>query len=116
MGERAHGSLEGMTASRGRGRMLVLASALASFPLRAAGADAPAAAAAVSALYKAHFAKGQRWDITFERERARFAAPLLRMLDEDAAAQAATPTEVVGLDHDPLTNSQEGADLFVVGT
>jgi hypothetical protein len=90
--------------------------AQAALPLRGADADAPAAAAAVSALYKAHFAKGQRWDITFERERARFAAPLLRMLDEDAAAQAATPTEVVGLDHDPLTNSQEGADRFVVGT
>jgi hypothetical protein len=96
-------------------RTLLVAAASCAAPLQAAGPDAAAAAAAVSALYKAHFAKGQRWDITFERERARFAAPLLKLLDEDAAAQKATPAEVVGLDHDPLTYSQEEAERYSVG-
>jgi hypothetical protein len=93
----------------------VAAAALAEAQIGGRNADPAAAVAVVSALYKGHFARGQRWDITFERERARFAAPLLRLLDDDAAAQKATPSEVVGLDHDPLTNSQEGADSYAVG-
>jgi hypothetical protein len=91
------------------------AATLADAQVRARDAGAAAAAGVVGALYKGHFARGQRWDITFERERARFAAPLLRKLDEDATAQKATPGEVVGLDHDPLTNSQEGADSYALG-
>jgi len=99
-------------------RAALLLAVLLSDPLSAAGAEADrqAAAATVSALYKAHFAKGQRWDITLERERARFATPLLRLLDEDLAAQAATPGEVVGLDYDPLTSAQDEAESFAVGS
>src|SRR5262245_66510892 len=80
-------------------RALTLA-VLAALPVRAAEPDPAAAAAVVSGLYKTHFAKSQRWDITLETERRRFAAPLLKQLDEDLAAQEATPGEVVGLDLD----------------
>jgi hypothetical protein len=94
----------------------VLASvALVALPVRGAEPDLGAAAAVVSGLYKTHFAKSQRWDITLEAERKRFAAPLLKQLDEDLAAQEATPGEVVGLDFDPLTHSQEEAEGYKIG-
>lgn len=94
--------------------LVVVALFAAALPLQAA--DRAAAEAVVRSLYRSHFSKNQRWDLTLKGERARFAAPLLRMLDEDMAAAAATPDEVVGLDHDPLTNSQEEVDSYKMGT
>jgi hypothetical protein len=96
-------------------RRLFASIALAALPVRGADPDLVAAVAVVSGLYKTHFAKSQRWDITLEAERRRFAAPLLKQLDEDLAAQEATPGEVVGLDFDPLTYSQEEAESYRVG-
>lgn len=93
--------------------LVVVALLAAALPLRAA--DGTAAETVVGSLYKGHFSRSQRWDLTLKRERARFTASLLRMLDEDMAAQAATPNEVVGLDYDPLTNSQEAMDSYKVG-
>jgi hypothetical protein len=104
-----------MRAHSGWSTVVVLAAAFADAQGRDVMLDPAPAVEVVATLYKAHFARGQRWDITFERDRARFAPTLLRMLDEDAAAQKATPSEVVGLDHDPLTNSQEGADGYTLG-
>jgi hypothetical protein len=94
--------------------LLVVALFAVALPLRAEGGAA--AEAVVSSLYKGHFSGSQRFDLTLKRERARFAPTLLRMLDEDRAAAAATPDEVVGLDHDPLTNSQEEMESYKVGT
>lgn len=94
--------------------LVVVALFTVALPLQAA--DGTAAEAVVRSLYKAHFSKSQRWDLTLKGERARFASPLLKMLDEDMAATAANPDEVVGLDGDPLTNSQEAMDSYKVGT
>lgn len=44
-----------------------------------------------------------------------FSAEIIQGLKEDAAAQAKVPDEVVGLDFDPLTNSQEDCSPFKVG-
>src|SRR5262245_49278557 len=96
-------------------RRALVVSLLAALPMLAAEPDLAAAAALVRGLYKTHFAKSQRWDITLETERKRFAAPLLKQLDEDLAAQEATPGDVVGLDFDPLTNAQEEAESYKVG-
>src|SRR5205085_470741 len=81
--------------------------------LQAATVDTPAAV--VRAVYRTHFSNQQRFDLTLKRERARFAAPLLALLDADGKAAAANAEEVVGLDFDPLTNSQEAAGSYTVG-
>jgi hypothetical protein len=94
--------------------VITLALAVITSPQRAA--DTAAAGEVVSALYKSHFSLEQRWDLTIKRERARFAAPLMKLLDEDMAASEATPGEIVGLDYNPLTSSQEEADGYKVGT
>jgi hypothetical protein len=90
--------------------------ALAAMTLPLHADDGAAAGQVVTSLYKTHFAGKQRFDLTLKRERGRFAAPLLKLLDEDSAAQAATPGEVVGLDYDPLTSSQEEAESYRVGS
>ena len=81
--------------------------------LLAAAAQGPAAV--VDGLYQSHFAHHQRFDATMKAERARFGTALLAQLDADAKASAANSEEVVGLDFDPLTNSQEEADGYSVG-
>jgi hypothetical protein len=95
--------------------MLVVAvlSMTAAEAVQAAPLETPAAV--VEAVYHGHFAHHQRFDETLKRERARFAAPLLALLDADGRAAAANPDEVVGLDFDPLTNGQEEATAYTVG-
>lgn len=44
-----------------------------------------------------------------------FSAEIIQGLKEDEAAQAKVPDEVVGLDFDPITNSQEDCSPFKVG-
>ncbi len=70
----------------------------------------------VTAFYRGHFAQHQRWDLTEKRERKNFTAELVSLLDEDLAKQAANPDEVVGLDFNPVTNAQDDATRFKVGT
>jgi len=95
--------------------------ALAGWMLAAAqgcGAARPAspdAGAVVTALYQDHFAHEQRWDRTYERQRALFAPALATLLEADGRAAAANPDEVVGLDFDPLTDAQEEMTAFEVG-
>jgi hypothetical protein len=93
----------------------LLASGPAAAKTRAPGAGtAQTAEAFVTAFYRGHFARRQRWDLTFARERAKFAPDLLALLDADARKQAATPDEVVGLDFDPVINAQEEATRYKV--
>lgn len=90
--------------------------ALVALALHLSPAEAPATTpeARVEALYRAHFGGGQSFERTEKKERARFAAPLLALLDADLAASAAAD-EVVGLDFDPLTSSQEAMEGYHVG-
>lgn len=44
-----------------------------------------------------------------------FSAEIIRGLKEDEAAQAKVPDELVGLDFDPIANSQEDCSPFKVG-
>lgn len=97
-----------------RSHALVFA-ALTTLALPLYADDGAAARQVVTSLYKTHFAVKQRFDLTMKRERRLFAAPLLKLLDEDGAAQKANPGEIVGLDWDPFTSSQEGADSYQVG-
>jgi hypothetical protein len=93
----------------------MLASAAAAQACSAAAQPAsPAPVAVVRALYQDHFAHEQSWTRTFERQRALFAPGLLALLDADARAAAANPDEVVGLDFDPLTDSQDEMTSFQV--
>lgn len=92
--------------------MVMLSAALALF------VAAPVAAGPVEVVqdvYTQHFAHQQRWDLTAERARERFAPALLALLDADDRAAAASPGELVGLDFDPLTNAQEEADSWTAG-
>jgi hypothetical protein len=100
-----------MTFHRTTAALALTLAALAA-PTVAAPLDGPTAA--VDALYRGHFAHSQSFDETHTRDRARFAAPLLALLDADAKA-ARGSDEVVGLDFDPLTNSQEEAEGYSVG-
>jgi hypothetical protein len=69
----------------------------------------------VEKLYKSHFAHEQNFEATEKREWAVFAPALAALLKADAKASAASADEVVGLDFDPLTSSQEAADGYKVG-
>ena len=80
----------------------------------AAKPASPDATAVVDALYQDHFAHEQNWTGTYQRQRALFAPELAALLDADDRAAAANADEVVGLDFDPLTDSQEGMTRFQV--
>ncbi len=47
--------------------------------------------------------------------RSAFDAELFRLLKEDAEAQDKVPGEIVGLDFDPILNSQDPSKRYVVG-
>ncbi len=66
----------------------------------------------VTALYKDHFAHKQRWDLTLKTYHAKLAPELAGLLDESDRKQAANPDEVVGIDFNPMTDSQEEAQSF----
>ncbi len=55
-------------------------------------------------------------DIALKKKKSAFSAELYKRLEEDRAVAAKTPDEVVGLDFDPFTNSQDPSDKYVVGT
>jgi hypothetical protein len=96
---------------------LPFAAALVACLAVAAVAAPPASdpAAVVRALYRAHFAHKQRWDLTIKQNRKMFEPELLALLDESERKQAANPDEVVGLDFDPITDSQEIASSYRIG-
>lgn len=55
------------------------------------------------------------WERALKDKRFAASAELLRLLIEDAAAQAKVTGEIVGLDFDPILNSQDPAKRYVVG-
>lgn len=69
----------------------------------------------VRTLYADHFAHGQRWPQTYERQRALFAPELAALLNADLRAAAEKPDEIVGLDFDPLTDAQDDRERYEVG-
>jgi hypothetical protein len=72
--------------------------------------------AVVRALYTDHFAHQQNIENTFRRKRLTFAPQLRRLMDESFRKQRANPDEIVGLDFNPLTNAQEEANGFEIGS
>src|SRR5579862_6039948 len=96
---------------------MVAFSILFSPALRSAPAESPkeASVAVVKALYKAHFANKQRFDVTFKQQRSHFTKALCSLMDVVDAKAAANPNEVVGLDFDPIINAQEEANSYEVG-
>jgi hypothetical protein len=72
--------------------------------------------AVVRSLYTDHFAHQQNIATTFQRKRVVFAPELRRLMDESFRKQRANPDEIVGLDFNPLTNAQEEANSFEVGS
>jgi hypothetical protein len=93
--------------------MMTLAAVLAFFLVTPATSTPESV---VKDLYTHHFAHEQRFDLTIKQDRAQFAPALLTLLDADAKAAAANKDEIVGLDFDPLTNSQEQNDGWTMGT
>ncbi len=67
------------------------------------------------AWYRAQSKNGGSLPAALRRKRANFSPELVRGLEEDAAAAARSPNEIVGLDSDPVLNAQDYADRYVVG-
>ncbi|HQR39075.1 MAG TPA: DUF3828 domain-containing protein [Blastocatellia bacterium] len=97
-----------------RAVVVVLALAVAAVVSPAAQGAAATPKQMVTTLYQYHFAHKQRWDLTFKRYRSYFSKDLLALFDDNDKRQAASPDEVVGLDFDPITDSQEEASGYAV--
>jgi len=54
-------------------------------------------------------------DIALKKRSSAFGPELRQALKEDSAAQAKSPGEIVGLDFDPILNSQDPEDRYEVG-
>jgi hypothetical protein len=93
---------------------LAIAAAAGACGTAAAREAQPDPATVVRTLYTRHFGAQQNWEETYRAERALFAPELAQMLDADDAASAANQDEVVGLDFDPLTWSQDTMTGFDV--
>src|ERR1044071_9727129 len=65
------------------------------------------------AWYIAHSKHQVPLDLALKRKRANFSAELVRRLNEDRAASAKSPGEIVGLEFDPVLNSQDLAEKYV---
>jgi len=70
----------------------------------------------VAAVYRFHFAHGQNWDVSRRRYSARLSARLERLLAADDRLKASADGELIGLDYDPLTFSQEELAGYRLGT
>lgn len=108
----AHAHRTSTAAARAFIAALVVTVAVAACPAAQATATTPKGI--VTAIYRYHFAHKQRWDLTFKRYRTMFSKDLLAAFDDNDKRQAASPDEVVGLDGDPLTDSQEMCDGYTV--
>lgn len=54
-------------------------------------------------------------EVAMREKRSSFSPELLKALQEDVAAAHKDPGEIVGLDFDPILNSQEEPERYVVG-
>lgn len=90
-------------------------------PAAAIAPDPPekACRAFVQEFYDWYAKRSHRGDFGIEtalKERRHvFDAQLVRRLQEDAAAAAKSPGEIVGLDFDPVLNAQDIAEKYIVG-
>ncbi len=58
--------------------------------------------------------EGRVTDIALRDKSSQFSVELVRQLKEDSEAQDESPGEIVGLDFDPILNSQDPSERFVV--
>jgi hypothetical protein len=73
----------------------------------------------VGEFYAWYLARGKNTDplrVALRRKRANFSPELIRRLNEDYGAAAKSPNEIVGLDGDPVLNSQDFADKYITGS
>jgi hypothetical protein len=66
--------------------------------------------------YVAQSKHGEPLKAALKQKRANFSRELIRALNEDAKAAAKSPGEIVGLDFDPILNSQDFAEKYVPGS
>jgi hypothetical protein len=72
----------------------------------------------VGEFYAWYIARGKNGDllrVALRRKKANFSLEVIRRLSEDAKAVARSPNEIVGLDFDPVLNSQDFAEKYVPG-
>lgn len=72
----------------------------------------------VGEFYTWYLAQGKNGDplrVALRRKKTNFSGEVIRRLNEDAAAGAKSPNEIVGLDFDPVLNSQDFAEKYVPG-
>jgi hypothetical protein len=81
-------------------------------------AEAAACRKFVGGFYAWYLAHGRSRDplaAALRQKRASFSLALVRGLNEDARAAARSPSEIVGLDFDPVLNSQDFAERYSPG-
>jgi Protein of unknown function (DUF3828) len=59
---------------------------------------------------------GTNFEAALRDKRSAFDPELFKALQEDIQAQAKVPGEIVGLDFDPIVNSQDPCERYVVGS
>jgi hypothetical protein len=59
---------------------------------------------------------GTNFEVALREKRSAFSPKLHKALQEDMQAQAKVPGEIVGLDFDPIVNSQDSCEHYVVGS
>lgn len=67
------------------------------------------------AWYAAHDKNGDPLRAALRRWKPNFSPELVRRLKEDARAAAKSPNEIVGLDFDPVLDTQDPAERYVPG-
>ena len=86
-----------------------------SLGVAASDSEAVAAARFTQAFYDWYAAHNQNLDTAIAKKPTVFAPQLLEELRADLAASAKSPDEVVGLDWDPFTNTQDPCNPYSVG-
>src|SRR4051794_18908387 len=94
--------------------VLLVAVAAGGAPARpaAGGGSAPGL---VEALYRFHFAHEQDWDATRTRYASSLSPRLTRLLAADDRMKAAADGDLIGLDFDPVSYTQEELVGYRVG-
>lgn len=86
--------------------------------LSAADPESAACSKFVGEFYTWYLAHGKNADplrVALKTKKSNFSSELVKRLNEDYKAAAKSPGEIVGLDFDPVLNSQDFADKYVPG-
>src|SRR5947208_1005082 len=96
---------------------LVLTATLIALPAHAASDQKTSCRRFVGEFYAWYLAhsNGDVLSKAIKQKRANFSRELLRALEEDRKAAEKSPNEIVGLDFDPVLNSQDFAEKYVPG-